>query len=215
MPTSPNAGPGFIATGCKVHGTRHQWRNYSNLCLHPACLRHLIISMAMRRPPLMRRWQLFQQMHLDEDVVQHVAYYLVTNPGVHHLNSTVLTYALSRFTDSAYRPTDERHTNYTKSFREHDRLEAVTPQTREDILGQAVAYVRAEATPMAIVQTLISEVYQHTDGNDALILLVTGQLDPEEYAILTVAPEDQIDYLLHLKEIMPWLKMWMQQVGNA
>ncbi|CAB4161805.1 hypothetical protein UFOVP777_1, partial [uncultured Caudovirales phage] len=199
----------WVNKGCPKHKFAHQWHEDSSLCLHPQCLKGLILKLCDRNPNMKTRWMVFQAKGLDQDFVQHVAYYLLTKPEVKSLNMEQLRFAADRFTEQAYRPSDEYHTNYSHNFRSQPQLDHCTEETREEILEHGVRYVTQRNDPFLAV--VLHEISSYID-NPELMLFASGQIDALDLALLIAPTADEvIDMSLQLEKVKPWLAEWINQ----
>lgn len=202
-----------MAVGCRLHG--HRWlREETNICLAPGCLQGLVLTI-MRRPGgggLRRAWGRYQAIGLDQDFLQHIAFYLLSTPEVRHVNATVMRIICDRFSNQGYQPKQEYHTNYTREFLDATRLDEQTAMTRHELIGEAMDRATVVASPY--VTALLREVALHLDDPE-LMLMLAGTLEPQDVARLKSADgQDVLELAQQLREQLPMLHEWVRQYGG-
>ena len=166
-----------------------------------------------KHPPLKRAWLRYQAMQLEEDFIQHLAWYILCTPGVKHVSTTVLTIVCDRFSQQGYQPKAEYHTNYTREFLPAERLNHVKASTREELMAEAVDRTTSSMSPY--LTTLLHEVSEHI-GDDELVLLLSGQLDPADLARLrATVPADIIDLIPVFSANKDFLAEWVGQYAKS
>ena len=172
-----------------------------------------MLKIATRQPPIKRAFLRYQSMQLEEDFIQHLAWYLLSNPGVKHVTAMVIKIACDRFSQQGYQPKTEYHTNYTREFLPTERLNHVKAETREELMSDAVDRVTDVSSPYTA--TLLHEVCQHIN-DDELVLLLSGQLDPADLARLRAeVPEDIIDLIPMFSANKDFLAEWVRQYAKS